>query len=77
MTVDSQRPVMADVHFSAAGVSCRADRAAAEIRLGYLAAEAGVRQFLDIGTGLPAPDSTHEVAQSAAAPALVSVIVSS
>jgi hypothetical protein len=28
----------------------------------YLA-EAGVRQFLDIGTGLPAPDNTHEVAQ--------------
>jgi hypothetical protein len=27
-------------------------------------AEAGVRQFLDIGTGLPAPNNTHEVAQS-------------
>jgi hypothetical protein len=26
-------------------------------------AGAGVRQFLDIGTGLPAPDNTHEVAQ--------------
>lgn len=32
----------------------------------YLAAEVGIRQFLDIGTGLPAPDSTHEVAQSVA-----------
>ena len=29
----------------------------------YLAAEAGVRQFLDIGTGLPTADNTHEVAQ--------------
>ncbi|MEU7868772.1 SAM-dependent methyltransferase [Dactylosporangium sp. NPDC049140] len=29
-------------------------------------AEAGVRQFLDIGTGLPAPDNTHEVAQAVA-----------
>ncbi|BBH68852.1 hypothetical protein ACTI_55370 [Actinoplanes sp. OR16] len=29
----------------------------------YLAGEAGIRQFLDIGTGLPAPDNTHEVAQ--------------
>jgi hypothetical protein len=29
-------------------------------------AEAGVRQFLDIGTGLPAPDNTHEVAQRVA-----------
>jgi len=25
--------------------------------------EAGVRQFLDIGTGLPVPDNTHEIAQ--------------
>ncbi len=32
----------------------------------YLAAEAGVRQFLDIGTGLPTANNTHEVAQAAA-----------
>jgi S-adenosyl methyltransferase len=30
----------------------------------YLAAEAGVRQFLDIGCGLPAPGDTHEIAQA-------------
>ena len=30
----------------------------------YLAAEAGVRQFLDIGTGLPTTDNVHEVAQA-------------
>jgi trans-aconitate methyltransferase len=30
----------------------------------YLAAEAGVRQFLDIGTGLPTAGNTHEVAQA-------------
>ncbi|MFI7547540.1 SAM-dependent methyltransferase [Actinoplanes sp. NPDC049599] len=29
----------------------------------FLAAEAGIRQFLDIGTGLPTADNTHEVAQ--------------
>jgi SAM-dependent methyltransferase len=29
----------------------------------FLAAEAGVRQFLDIGSGLPATDNVHEVAQ--------------
>ena len=29
----------------------------------YLAEEAGIRQFLDIGTGLPTADNTHEVAQ--------------
>ena len=33
----------------------------------YLAAEAGIRQFLDIGTGLPSSNNTHEVAQRAAA----------
>ena len=30
----------------------------------FLAAEAGIRQFLDIGTGLPTSDNVHEVAQS-------------
>jgi O-methyltransferase involved in polyketide biosynthesis len=32
----------------------------------YLAGEAHVRQFLDIGTGLPTVDNTHEVAQRVA-----------
>jgi hypothetical protein len=32
----------------------------------YLAADAGVRQFLDIGTGLPTMQNTHEVAQQVA-----------
>ncbi|MGW6062268.1 SAM-dependent methyltransferase [Streptomyces sp. NPDC055189] len=32
----------------------------------HLATEQGVRQFLDIGTGLPTADNTHEVAQRAA-----------
>ncbi len=32
----------------------------------YLAGQAGIRQFLDIGTGLPAAGNTHEVAQSVA-----------
>jgi len=32
----------------------------------YLAGEAGVRQFLDVGTGLPTANNTHEVAQSVA-----------
>ncbi|MBN6051642.1 SAM-dependent methyltransferase [Nonomuraea sp. RK-328] len=29
----------------------------------YVAEEAGIRQFLDIGTGLPTVDNTHDVAQ--------------
>jgi len=37
----------------------------------YLAGEAGVRQFLDIGTGLPTADNTHEVAQRVAPDARV------
>lgn len=32
----------------------------------YLAADVGIRQFLDIGTGLPTADNTHEVAQQVA-----------
>jgi len=32
----------------------------------YLAGEAGMRQFLDVGTGLPTANNTHEVAQSVA-----------
>jgi hypothetical protein len=32
----------------------------------FLAADAGVRQFLDIGTGIPARDNMHEVAQAIA-----------
>ncbi|RBQ16319.1 SAM-dependent methyltransferase [Spongiactinospora rosea] len=32
----------------------------------YLVTEAGVRQFLDLGTGLPTAENTHEVAQSLA-----------
>ncbi len=31
----------------------------------YLAGEAGIRQFLDIGTGIPTEGNTHEVAQAA------------
>jgi hypothetical protein len=30
----------------------------------YLAAEAGIRQFLDVGTGLPTMQNTHEVARA-------------
>jgi SAM-dependent methyltransferase len=37
----------------------------------HLVAEAGIRQFLDLGTGLPSADNVHEVAQAAAADARV------
>jgi hypothetical protein len=44
----------------------RANRAFLARAVRYLAGDCGIRQFLDIGTGLPAPDSTHEVAQQVA-----------
>jgi trans-aconitate methyltransferase len=37
----------------------------------FLAAECGIRQFLDIGTGLPSPGNTHEAAQQVAPQARV------
>ena len=46
--------------------SVRANRAFHGRTVRYLAAEAGIRQFLDIGTGIPTANNTHEVAQSVA-----------
>jgi len=46
--------------------SARANRAFLARAVTYLAAEAGIRQFLDLGTGLPAANNTHQVAQAAA-----------
>lgn len=44
----------------------RAGRAFLARAVRYLALEAGIRQFLDVGTGLPTVDNTHELAQRAA-----------
>jgi hypothetical protein len=49
----------------------RASRAFLGRAVHYLAAEEGVRQFLDVGTGLPTADNTHEVAQRVAPDARV------
>jgi S-adenosyl methyltransferase len=46
--------------------SARADREFLGRAVRYLAGEAGVRQFLDIGTGIPTANNTHQVAQSVA-----------
>jgi O-methyltransferase involved in polyketide biosynthesis len=46
--------------------SARANRAFLARTVRYLAAGQGVRQFLDIGTGLPTASNTHEVAQAVA-----------
>jgi S-adenosyl methyltransferase len=47
-------------------MSVRANRAFLARAAQFLAAEAGIRQFLDIGTGIPTANNTHEVAQSVA-----------
>ena len=54
----SAAPVMAEVG--------PASRAFLRRAVTHLAAEAGIRQFLDIGTGMPSAGNTHEVAQAAA-----------
>ena len=44
----------------------RANRAFGARTTGYLVGQAGLRQFLDIGAGMPASNNIHEVAQSIA-----------
>ena len=51
--------------------SVRANRAFLARAVRFLAGEAGIRQFLDVGTGIPAANNTHEVAQSVAPEARV------
>jgi SAM-dependent methyltransferase len=53
-----QRPQVVD--------GARANRAFLARAVRYLAGQRGVQQFVDIGCGLPAPGSTHEVAQAIA-----------
>jgi O-methyltransferase involved in polyketide biosynthesis len=46
--------------------SVRANRAFLARAVRFLAGEAGIRQFLDIGTGIPTANNTHEAAQRVA-----------
>lgn len=46
--------------------AARQDRAFMNRAVHHLAGEEGVRQYLDIGTGLPTANNTHEVAQAEA-----------
>jgi S-adenosyl methyltransferase len=52
-----------DIHPETA-LSVRANRGFLARAVRYLAAKEGIRQFLDVGTGLPSANNTHEVAQS-------------
>jgi hypothetical protein len=59
--VEQALEVWPDMPFTA-----RANRAFLGRAVGYFAREAGVRQFLDIGTGIPTAGNTHQVAQAIA-----------
>jgi len=59
--VEAQLKIFPDLIFTA-----RANRAFLGRAVRYLAGEAGIRQFLDIGTGIPTAGNTHEVAQAVA-----------
>jgi len=54
-----------------AGIAARENRAFLGRAVRYLTAEAGIRQFLDIGAGLPTTSNVHEVAQEIAPAARV------
>ena len=49
-----------------AAFSARSNRRFLGRMVRYLAAEAGIRRFLDIGTGIPTAGNTHEIAQAIA-----------
>ena len=52
--------------FPEIGLSARSNRAFLARAVRFLAGECEIRQFLDIGTGIPTANNTHEVAQSVA-----------
>jgi hypothetical protein len=52
--------------FPSVRTATRENRAFLGRAVRYLAGEAGIRQFLDIGTGLPSASNVHEIAQSVA-----------
>ncbi|MGI5347736.1 SAM-dependent methyltransferase [Streptomyces sp. CA-250714] len=67
--VQAAEAVIATVPF--AGAMARANRDFMIRATRWLAAEAGVRQFLDIGSGIPTEPNLHQVAQSVAPEARV------
>src|ERR1700722_16277279 len=54
-----------------APVTMRANRAFLGRAVRYLAGQAGIRQFLDVGSGIPTMGNVHEIAQQAAPDARV------
>ncbi|GII95504.1 SAM-dependent methyltransferase [Sinosporangium siamense] len=60
---DREAGDMVEQHIPGIKESALADRAFLGRCVQHLVADMGIRQFLDIGTGLPTVDNTHEVAQ--------------
>jgi SAM-dependent methyltransferase len=54
-----------DLHWPRAITDAQDNRSFGLRATWYAAASCGIRQFLDIGPGLPLPDATHEIAQQA------------
>ncbi|MEP7024866.1 MAG: SAM-dependent methyltransferase [Actinomycetota bacterium] len=63
---DRETALRAMESWGAVRTAVRENRAFLGRAVRYLVAEAGIRQFLDIGTGLPSANNVHEVAQAAA-----------
>jgi hypothetical protein len=57
-----------------ARIDARANRAFLRRAVRYLAGTAGIRQFLDIGTGIPNADNTHAIAQQVAPDARIAFV---
>ncbi|MEV4345253.1 SAM-dependent methyltransferase [Actinoplanes sp. NPDC049596] len=64
--VDRESGDMIAAAFPGVRITARENRGFLRRAVTHLAGEAGIRQFLDIGTGLPTADNTHEVAQRVA-----------
>jgi len=64
--VDRETGLKAMQSWPAVRTAVRENRAFLGRAVRYLAGEAGIRQFLDIGSGLPSAENVHEVAQAVA-----------
>ncbi|MCM3887152.1 SAM-dependent methyltransferase [Frankia sp. R82] len=68
---DREAAAQAMAGFPDLQVAARHNRAFMTRAVRYLAAEAGIRQFLDLGSGIPTSPNVHEVAQAVAPDARV------
>jgi SAM-dependent methyltransferase len=69
--VDRETGLKAMESWPAVRTAVRENRAFLGRAVRYLAGEAGIRQFLDVGSGLPSAENVHEVAQAIAPPSRI------